>query len=185
MKIIITESQLKKIQYLIKENNAITLRDLYNSPAEIEINKNPFTQTTRIKISLGGAIARIIFYQEDGSEPMGINGIPKWAKKELYIENIYRENNSVKGAGLIVLKKFFEFAKRNKVDIITLKRADFSDEKLEKYYKNIGFVNAESDDPAEMYLDFRTDEPLKRISELIEKMISSYEKNSDNDNKIN
>jgi hypothetical protein len=182
MKIIITESQLKKIVNNIlnesdKQDRVSILRDLNNTPAKIEINKSPLGGTTRVKISLGGAIARVEFYQDNGDEPQGIDGIPKWAKKELYLENIYREENSIKGAGLIVLKKFFEFAKKNKVDIITLKRADFSGEKLENYYKTLGFVNSESNDPSEMYLDLRTDKPLKKISMLIDKMIDDANKN--------
>jgi hypothetical protein len=158
-----------------KQDRASILRDLNNTPAKIEINKSPLGGITRVKISLGGAIVRVEFY--NGDEPQGIDGIPKWAKKELYLENIYREENSIKGAGLIVLKNFFEFAKKNKVDIITLKRADFSGQKLENYYKTLGFVNSESDDPSEMYLDLRTDNPLKKIYMLIDKMIADVNKN--------
>lgn len=177
----------------MQESQAEILRNLNNT----ELNKKVYGGDSRIDsgiidiyYSLGDANAHIQFFGLD--EPMGIDGIPSWARKEYYIAELERkkewvensfgkpiEKNSSKGSGLILMKKILEDAKKDNVDIITLKRSISSGPKLHEYYKMIGFVDVPEEERG-MYLDLRTDEPLRKISILVDNLIKNAEFKSNN-----
>lgn len=163
--------RIKEVMGLISENESTTLEELNNTPADIKVNKGAMSDVTNIYYSLGGATAEVKYFGDD--EIMGIELELPWKTKEFYLERIDRKHDAIKGIGLILLKNIFEHAKRNKINIITLKRDEFSGPKLHEYYKKLGFVGGNEDNPNDMYLDLRSDEPLKKINELINELINN------------
>lgn len=159
-----------KIREFLNENK---LEDLKNSKVEISIRKDEMAGVTYINFKLGNINANIEFF----GEPMGIEGIPNWAKREYYLSNFWRtqgldEKDIHKGEGIILFQKILENAKKNKIDIITLKRAEYSGDALKKYYEKIGFVNVGELEPSGMYLDLRGDEAFNKVNQLVDVLVN-------------
>jgi hypothetical protein len=133
---------------------------------DVEVKKttNKMDGTNTFTFKLGDANAIV----KDYGEPMGVDDIPNWAKKEHYVENLWRDklNDKSKGNGLIVLLKILKNAKENGADIVTGKMREDRGVKLHEYYKMLGAkdIGVEGD----IYIDLRTNKPIEHLEKIIE-----------------
>lgn len=135
------------------------------SKVEVDKNFNLISGDTKFIFKLGDANAVVIDY----GEPMGVEGIPNWAKKEHYIENLWRnkENEKSKGFGLLIILKILKNAKENGADIVTGKMREDRGIRLHEYYKSLGFEDIGDEEPDGVYIDLRTNKPIEYIQKLI------------------
>jgi GNAT superfamily N-acetyltransferase/dihydrofolate reductase len=137
-----------------------TLRDV-----EVKKSVSPMNGDIKFTFKLGDANAIILDY----GEPMGVEGMPSWAKKEHYVENLWRDkqNEKSKGFGLNVILKILQNAKENGADIVTGKMREDRGNKLHEYYKSLGFKDIGNEEPDGVYIDLRTNKPIEYIEKII------------------
>ena len=99
-----------------------------------------FGGVSKFTFKLSDANAIILDYGEP--EPMGVEGAPSWAKKEHYVENLWRDtqNDKSKGFGLYLILSFLLNAKKNKINedefTVTEERATVNNDKTDNLTKS-------------------------------------------------
>lgn len=134
---------------------------------EVSSSTNSISGLTKITYKLGDVTATVIDYNDE--EPMGVEGMPSWAKSEHYIENIFRDkdNNKSKGLGRVVLLKIIQNARNQGKDVVTAKMEERSGKSLRDYYHELGFKDIGEAEPFGLYIDLRTNKPIEFIEKVI------------------
>jgi hypothetical protein len=138
--------------------------------SEVEVTSSDmFGGVSKFTFKLSDANAIVLDYGEP--EPMGVEGAPSWAKKEHYVENLWRDtqNDKSKGFGLYLILSILLNAKKSNADIVTGKMPAHTSDKLRNFYKGLGFKDIGSDEPDGIYIDVRTHAPIEHIKLLTDK----------------